>query len=286
MSRLNKIYNVNITRLAESEKIYISFPISVSNIKHNINYYELYKLSLIHKINLSKLISHTSKLINKNKNKNITNIDLRNKCPPIYDQGELGSCTANALCAAVQFDKPSLHGSRLFVYYNERMLENTIPYDAGALLSDGIKTLQKYGVCPESEWPYDITKFAIKPPQKCYIDSSKNIATKVANIKNDMKSMKNSLLNGYPFVVGIAIYDSFESVRVAATGMVPMPSQNDTLLGGHAVLCVGFDDKRQIWIMRNSWGINWGDKGYFYLPYNYLLDSNLSSDLWNIQTIK
>ena len=94
--------------------------------------------------------------------------------------------------------------------------------------------------------------------------------------------MKTSLVNGFPFVVGISIYSSFESYNVYATGIIPMPSKYDKLLGGHTVLCCGYDDSKQVWIMRNSWGVNWGDNGYFYLPYLYLLDSSLSTDLWNI----
>ena len=100
-----------------------------------------------------------------------------------------------------------------------------------------------------------------------------------------MTSMKNSLINNDPFVVGIAIYESFETYKVFKTGMVPMPTSTEKLLGGHAVVCVGFDDIKQVWIMRNSWGINWGDRGYFYLPYLYLLDSHLSTDLWIIKKI-
>jgi len=272
-----RIYNVDITRVPVENLNYRVFKST------NISSYSLYIKAKIYNIKSNTLT------------KQITNhgtvpsppikIDLRSKCPPIYDQGQLGSCTANALCGAVQYEKMSLQGSRLFVYYNERMLENTIPYDAGAYLSDGVKTLQKYGVCPESEWPYDITKFAVKPPQKCYTDALLNTATKVANIQNTLSAMKNSLINGFPFVVGIAVYTSFESQAVANTGIVPMPKPRERLLGGHAVMCVGYDDSKQLWIMRNSWGTNWGDKGYFYLPYAYLTNSSYSSDLWNIQII-
>lgn len=227
-------------------------------------------------------------------------IDLRSICPKVYDQGQLGSCTANALCGVVHFDwinnmtspmppslnEPELMGSRLFLYYNERMLENTIDEDSGALLSDGVKCLVKYGICLESEWEYDISKFKQKPPQSCYINALKHVVLEYSNIMNDITSMKTSLYHHYPFVVGIAVYESFESRNVALTGKVPMPKKGEQLLGGHAVVCVGYDDSKKVWIMRNSWGNEWGDNGYFYLPYEYLLDSNLSSDLWNIKSIK
>jgi C1A family cysteine protease len=212
-------------------------------------------------------------------------IDLRNNFQPIYDQGDLGSCTANALCGIVGYDIPKLFGSRLFLYYNERFIEGSVNIDAGAYLSDGIKSLQIYGICDESDWPYDITKYTIKPNDECYTNALKHKAIKVQNINNDITSMKTSLVNNDPFVVGIAIYSSFETSKVNNTGVVPMPSKNDYLLGGHAVVCVGYDDKKKVWIMRNSWGTGWGDKGYFYLPYKYLTNPNLSSDLWIIQKI-
>ena len=212
-------------------------------------------------------------------------VDLRNKFPPPFDQGSIGSCTANALCGLVAYDDPQLIGSRLFLYYNERKLENDIPDDAGALISDGIKCLLNYGICPESDWVYDITKFAVKPLDKCYTNALNHKALEVYHIKNTLIDMKTALSHGIPFVVGISIYSSFETQSVANTGVVPMPTHSDTLLGGHAVVCVGYDDSKKVWIMRNSWGIYWGDKGYFYLPYSYLLDSNLATDLWTINKI-
>ena len=213
-------------------------------------------------------------------------VDLRSKFPPVYDQGSLGSCTANALCGVIGFENPSIVGSRLFLYYNERMLDNNIATDSGAYLHDGIESLQKHGICQEVEWEYDIAKFTEKPPEQCYTNALEHTASQVLNISNDMLQMKICLANNDPFVVGIAVYSSFESMKVARTGIVPMPSRNDQLLGGHAVVCIGYDDSKQAWIMRNSWSTRWGDKGYFYLPYKYLLNPSLSSDLWCIQKIK
>ncbi len=213
-------------------------------------------------------------------------VDLRNKCQPIVDQGNLGSCTACALVAIVGYDKKKLFGSRLFLYYNERMLDNTISEDTGAYLSDGIKSLQLHGVCQETSWPYDINKFAEKPYDSCYEEALNNQALSVENINNNLNAMKNSLANNEPFVVGIAVYSSFTTRQVARNGYVPMPNRNDIFLGGHAVVCVGYDDIRKVWIMRNSWGTSWGDKGYFYLPYAYLTNSSLSTDLWIIKKME
>jgi len=209
-------------------------------------------------------------------------VDLRNKMPPVYDQGNLGSCTANALCGLVSYSQNGLLGSRLFLYYNERMVENSIPYDAGATLYDGIKCLQNYGICQETQWPYIISKYAVKPPPNCYKNALKHNALQVKNIPNDINSMKACLDSGFPFVFGFLVYSSFESSFVAKTGIVPMPNtKTEQLQGGHAVVCCGYDDTKQVWIVRNSWGTSWGDNGYCYFPYNYLT-SNLCSDLWNI----
>ena len=214
-----------------------------------------------------------------------TTVDLRPHMPPVYDQGQLGSCTANALCAAMQFEHPTFpQGSRLFLYYNERRLENDVLQDAGAALSDGVTCLERLGVCPESEWPYDVSKFATAPTPRCYIDAAKNrVMVAAYNLPpGDASTMKRVLAAGHPFVVGIKVYPSFETDAVAATGVVPMPSSTEQTLGGHAVLCVGYDDRLGRWIMRNSWGANWGDSGYFYLPYAYLLDPSLASDMWSL----
>ena len=214
-------------------------------------------------------------------------VDLRTKMPPVYDQGELGGCTGNACAACFEYeDKNAFTPSRLFIYYCERSIEGTVKTDSGASISDGIKVLQKYGVCKESSWPYDISKFKIKPTVECYNEALQNKALNVTHIPQDVTSMKTSLANGFPFVVGISVYSSFESEEVAKTGVVPIPDvDKEECLGGHAVLVCGYDDIHKVWILRNSWGTKWGQKGYFTLPYLYLLDSNLSSDLWNITKV-
>ena len=210
-------------------------------------------------------------------------IDLRNKMPPVYDQGDLGSCTANALCGLIGYDKPGFLGSRLFLYYNERFLENTVSQDSGATLYDGIQSLKNNGICPETDWPYIVKQFSVKPPTKCYQNALKEKALTVKNINtNDLVAMKTCLSSGFPFVIGIAVYESFETRQVAATGMVPMPKPKEQCLGGHAVCVVGYDDSKQSFVVRNSWGTNWGIKGYFYIPYTYLTNMNLASDAWTI----
>jgi C1A family cysteine protease len=218
-------------------------------------------------------------------------VSLISLCPPVYDQGQLGSCSANAWCADVEFEtikqgKPTVMPSRLFVYYNERLLEGTVKYDAGAYLRDGIKTLIKQGVCPETEWPYNIKKFKSKPTKKCYKDALKEQAIKYMALVNTPDQLKGCLASGYPFVFGFTVYSSFMSDEVAATGMMPMPQPDDSVEGGHAVMCVGYDEAKQVYIVRNSWGTAWGDQGYFYMPYDYMHNQNLCADFWTIRQVE
>lgn len=214
--------------------------------------------------------------------------DLRNKCPPIYDQLQLGSCTANALASAHQYVNMPLSGSRLFLYYNERMLDKSINVDAGSTISQGINALKKYGLCKESLWTYsdNSTKFRTKPPTVCYTDALLNQVISANPIAQNLNSMKQCLTNGYPFVFGFIVYESFESDVVSKTGFIPMPSSGEQILGGHAVMCVGYDDTINRFIVRNSWGGDWGDNGYFYMPYAYFTNQNLSGDFWEITKVE
>ena len=218
--------------------------------------------------------------------------DLRTKCPAVYDQGQLGSCTANAIAAAIQFDqmkqgiKPIFVPSRLFIYYNERTIEGTIDSDSGAMIRDGIKSVSKQGACPEPEWPYNIAQFKTKPTTQCYKDAAKHQAVLYQRLMQSLNQMKGCLASGYPFVFGFSVYDSFESQTVAKTGIVPMPAPKEQNLGGHAVLAVGYDDAQQRFIVRNSWGTGWGIKGYFTMPYSYLTEASLASDFWTIRVVQ
>jgi C1A family cysteine protease len=218
-------------------------------------------------------------------------VDLRNQCPPVYDQGQLGSCTANGIGGALQFDRmkqkltPDFIPSRLFIYYNERVMEHTVNSDSGAMIRDGIKSVSKQGDCPESEWLYDITKFADTPPPKCYRDAFHYKAVQYQRLVQDVNQMKGCLASGYPFVFGFTVYKSFESQQVTQTGVVPMPGPAEQVMGGHCVVAVGYDDSQQRFIVRNSWGTGWGMQGYCTMPYAYLTDSNLASDIWTIRLV-
>jgi len=224
-------------------------------------------------------------------------IDLRPQCPEVvYDQGHLGSCTGNSIAGAVQFDRikqkrPSaqqLTPSRLFIYYNERFIEGTVSQDNGAQIRDGIKAVATQGICFESgpdSWPYDIATFAKQPPPNCYESALKNKVIQYSRLVQVASQLKGCLADGYPFVFGFTVYESFESPEVASTGVVPMPGSGESAIGGHAVLAVGYDDSDQRFIVRNSWGPGWGKQGYFTIPYAYVTNSNLADDLWTIRMV-
>ena len=246
-----------------------------------------------------------------NYHSNIKLVDLRDKCPDVYDQGNLGSCTANSLAFCYHYDEllnkesnktvidnedttkitvqltPNETSvfvpSRLFIYYNERNLEGTVNKDAGAEIHDGIKVMNTIGVCPETDWVYDISKFAVKPDEKCYTEAQNHKTILYNALDQNLDQLKVCLISGFPVAFGFVVYQSFESDYVKQTGQVPMPEPDEKVLGGHAVALVGFDDKNKEFIVRNSWGSNWGDRGYFYMPYDYVLSQELSSDFWTIK---
>jgi C1A family cysteine protease len=217
--------------------------------------------------------------------------DLTAQCPPVYDQGQLGSCTANAIGGAIQFELMKQKAtvfmpSRLFIYYNERVIENTVSSDNGAQIRDGIKTVNQQGVCTEDSWPYNISEFAQKPHATCYTDALQNKVIKYQRITRSIQQMEGCLADGYPFVFGFTVYESFESDEVARTGVLNMPGQNEKVAGGHAVVAVGYDHAQARFIVRNSWNTSWGLKGYFTIPYDYLMNENLADDFWTIRMVE
>jgi C1A family cysteine protease len=217
-------------------------------------------------------------------------VDLRPGCSSVENQGQLGSCTANALAGNLEFlekkaSKPATDLSRLFIYYNERGIEGTEAQDSGAMLRDGIKALAKQGVCAEQTWPYVIAKFAVKPPAACYRAGLKHEITSYHRILS-LLEMRMCLAEGYPFVFGFTVYESFESPAVAKTGALNMPKPGEKTLGGHAVMAAGYDDSTKRFLIRNSWGADWGLQGYFTIPYDYLNNRNLSDDFWTIRAME
>jgi C1A family cysteine protease len=218
-------------------------------------------------------------------------VDLRDKCPPVYDQGELGSCTANAIGAALEFDQikqrqKAFTPSRLFIYYNERAMEGSVDSDSGAMIRDGVKSVAKRGAPKEDTWPYEIERFRDKPNKAAYTEGKKNQAILYMRVNQTLGQMKGCLAEGFPFVFGFTVYTSFLGGQVAKTGKVPMPRANERVEGGHAVLAVGYDEDEQRFIVRNSWGPKWGMSGYFTMPYPYLVQPSLSRDFWTIRRVE
>ena len=249
-------------------------------------------------------------------------VDLRLYDSPIEDQGAIGSCSACATTSALQFleikDSMSTNHkiayiqyifrkvwrafvkfwvptlqllysknlSRLFVYYNSRLAEGTQDQDAGAVIRDVIKTLVDSGVCMEKEWPYLTGKFTTKPPDNCYKDALNHQVQEYRGLTT-LDDMKACLAAGYPFIFGISVFESFENGSINTTGIATVPdTTKEEYKGGHALLCVGYDDDKQLFLIRNSWGTDWSiNKGYFYLPYAYIT-ANLASDFWMITKAK
>ena len=215
-------------------------------------------------------------------------VDLRAGCSPIEDQGELGSCTGNAIAGIVEYmDRRAgkmIDVSRLFIYYEERVLINTVNYDSGAYIRDGIKVVNKKGACLESVWPYMISRYRTKPSTAAYSDALKRKANAYQKCAN-FTAVKQALAQGFPVVVGFDVYESFETQAVANTGVMPYPQAGEQLLGGHAVALVGYNDTTQRFIARNSWGTGWGDRGYFYMPYQVIQNTNMSDDFWIITSV-
>lgn len=217
-------------------------------------------------------------------------VDLREKLSPIVDQGRLGSCTANAIVSGLR-EYWLLSGSdgyeplsRLYLYWHERELEGHVREDSGAYIRDGMKVLQQFGVCPELDYPYLIEHFTDQPTSAAETHAAKYRISEYHRV-TDLEAMKAALAEGLPVVIGLTLYESFESEEVAKTGKVPYPRKTkERVLGGHAMLAVGYKDSARSGqgyvIVRNSWGETWGDKGYCYIPYRMFKDPGLMLDMW------
>lgn len=213
-------------------------------------------------------------------------IDLRetNLLPDALDQGELGSCAANAASNSLRFclrkqRAVDFQPSRLYIYFFCRLIEDSIELDAGCEIRDVLKAIHTYGACSEDLWPYDITKFKDLPYSKCVRAGKEHTSNfSYLSVNQNLLDIKNALYRGFPIIFGAYIYDSF-SVQ---NEQVPMPSESDALYGGHAMLIVACDDQTQTFIVQNSWGSDVGINGCFLIPYSYLLDPDLAFDFWTI----
>jgi C1A family cysteine protease len=222
-------------------------------------------------------------------------VDLRGGFPLPYNQGSLNSCTANALAGALEFDirkqaLPALIPSRLFIYYNQRALQGTISYDSGGSIRRGIKAIASQFVCTEAiqpdGWPYEKKALTTEPPPPCYQSAEqylKNIEIAYYSLDNTkIDELKACLAGGNVFMFGFTLYKSFHDADTNG-GIVRVPTSSESVLGGHAVVAVGYDDAKGWFIVRSSWGTAVGDGGYYYMPYQYVTSSNLSDDFWTLR---
>lgn len=217
-------------------------------------------------------------------------LSLSGKMPLVLDQGKLGSCTSNAICNAFRFDEmkqnlPNIERSRLFLYYNERVIDGDVTTDSGASIRDGMKSVNSTGICSSDDWPYDITKFLVKPSDECYTKAKPNRSIRYQKVTQNLADMKTAILSGYPIIIGFKVYTSMENSTVAQSGDVPLPQSGEQILGGHAILLTGYDDQKKVFNFQNSWGESWGNKGYGTIGYEYVTNPMLSSDFWIMETI-
>ena len=221
-------------------------------------------------------------------------------CGAVKDQGSQGSCTGHGACSLNEFItrkfRPKLAPtlSPSFVYYLERQMEGTLGQgDCGAMVRTSVQVLAQFGACLLVEELYDPNDFSTAPTALEIQDGAFYRLGSYVSIGNNIMAMKASMLSGYPFVIGISVYDSFESDAAAASGLIPYPNvTTENLLGGHEVLCgVAYDDSivcpnspnKGAFKFQNSWGTSWGNKGFGYISYDYLADVNLTSDVWMAQ---
>jgi len=223
--------------------------------------------------------------------------DLRPWCSPVENQGQLGSCTANAGVGMLEYYEYRAHGkyldgSRLFLYKASRDLLGW-KGDQGAYLRTTMKAMVLFGVPPEQYWPYNISNFDAEPPAFCYAFAQSYQAVRYYRLDSPgsspdkvLDNIKRYLAGGLPSMFGFSVYSSMPPVG-DGKGEIPYPQPGDKQVGGHAVLAVGYDDKKKIGkdtgalLIRNSWGANWGEQGYGWLPYSYVL-SGLAVDFWSL----
>lgn len=245
---------------------------------------------------VDKILSKSAPLKSAAK-KQPASVDLRQWCSPIENQGPLGSCTANAGVGMLEYYERRTTGkhidaSRLFLYKVTRELLG-FKGDDGAYLRDAMKAMVLFGVPPEKYWPYDVAKFNDEPSSFCYAFAQNYQAIDYYRLDPPgtspgaaLKAIKKNLAAALPAIFGFSVYSSIPPLG-DGKGEIPFPSPGDSLEGGHAVLAVGYDDNKKVGktkgalLIRNSWGTQWGEHGYGWLPYAYV-EHGLADDFWSM----
>lgn len=214
-------------------------------------------------------------------------VDLRPEMPPVLDQGGLGSCASNAASNCLRYllrkqGKPEFQPSRLYIYWNTRVNIAKAPAaeDTGVCIRDVCKALTKYHACDETVWPYIESKFSVAPSLEAYKNADTHGQLSYASVPQNLDQIKQVLSSGFPIILGINIYASFETMVVAKTGIVPVPKADEPCYGGHAIILVGYNDSKSVFMAMNSWGVGWGQTGFFEIPYRYVTDRKLAYDFW------
>ena len=225
--------------------------------------------------------------------------DLIKYIQRVYSQGGLQSCTSNAICGAYGLELMRqarqsnntfqyFDSSRLFLYYNSRLNSGTTDQNVSVSFRDAFKAMKKYGVCTETLWPYDELKFSKKPLSTCYQNGLGNSIVRYTRLEQHIDQFRACLKGGYPFTVGFEVYSSFSDLDNNTTGVMPMPTEEEVELESptlHAVLAVGYNDYARCITILNSWGSSFGDNGYFYMPYDYILNTGRAYDFWKIEEV-
>lgn len=217
-----------------------------------------------------------------------TKVDLSQNWGKMLDQGDLGSCVSNSVAYAIRYTRQkeglsAFDPSRLFIYYFGRVIEGGAPNeDTGLFIRDGYKSVAQYSVCSERNWPYIVEKFSVKPNDYAMSAAKQHRQFSYYAVDQDLPHLKKCLADGYPVSFGMTVFESFMSTPVARTGQVPIPKYDtENQLGGHAITIVGYDDSTKTFKISNSWGDTWGDKGFCYIPYDYVLNKDYCDDFWS-----
>jgi C1A family cysteine protease len=204
------------------------------------------------------------------------------------DQSSIGSCVAHATDGALRYLRRSsgrreFRHSKLQMYYDGRVVENCVESDSGLEIRDMIKCVAEFGAAHERLWPYKIAKFKQKPPAKVYEDAERYQALEYQRVEIGVDHVKAALNMRFPVIIGISLFDSFESDEVSATGVVPMPDlEKESDVGGHCMYVVGYGQRKDHFTVRNSWAADWGDGGDCYIPYDYVGSPLYGGDYWII----